>query len=443
MLTNDAKIFGWDVPTGEITIHSQKSDSFYIQYNNEKEIIKIFQEQAKGLPKQENYKNYSGYNSYYPIVIGNEDSSYTLQFLDGSEIKKEILNNEKKFEKIKNEYRDIKLIDVEKQIKQAEKINEQILEIKKVLSEEGTNLLLKMEEATPKEASLEENEKYIAPIGAIKKIIGRMQNEEFSIPELREIDKYFLEIAEKNESKNSEIFKSCTKETIEAVSNFEMIDEQNKQLKGLQNNLIPIVKGSEEMLYAIKTVTLSTEEIEQVESLNKIALIELKKWGEILKIFEPIDSIISRLEKIVGDAIGGREKSMSFEFNSLKNVRKVDFATSGPSWRYVIPGLNMYGTCNTSVCKAYNDAIWIQKGMGTFNIAKEVKTSKCSLCNKKAKNVTNLGFYGCKYTIEGEKEGGEEVKKEEIAERERFTTFVNGDNIKWEYLEVTTKPNTN
>ena len=62
------------------------------------------------------------------------------------------------------------------------------------------------------------------------------------------------------------------------------------------------------------------------------------------------------------------------------------------------------------------------------------------MCNKKAVNITNLGFTDCKYTIEGEQESGLKVLEEKTAEGGRFTTFVNGEDVRWSYLDVTTKP---
>jgi hypothetical protein len=54
--------------------------------------------------------------------------------------------------------------------------------------------------------------------------------------------------------------------------------------------------------------------------------------------------------------------------------------------------------------------------------------------------VNNLGFWSCKYQIEGKRaDRAEDFIKEEIAEKERYTTFEPGEEGAWEYLQVTTE----
>jgi hypothetical protein len=165
---------------------------------------------------------------------------------------------------------------------------------------------------------------------------------------------------------------------------------------------------------------------------------ERENLGKTLKVFEPIASAIEKLQIIANATF--EEKSFGFGFNSLKNTRVENFSSQAPNWRIVIPGLNLYGKCDTPTCKAYKNVIWTQKGMGTFNIGKETKTSKCPMCNAKAVNITNLGFTDCQYTIEGEQETGLKVVEEKTAGGGHLTTFVNGDDVHWSYLDVTTKP---
>ena len=80
MSINEVKVFGWNVLNGEVSIHSEKSNSFYIQYKKENGVIKIFQKNILGLPQQEDYKKYSCYSSYYPLVVRGKDASYTIEF---------------------------------------------------------------------------------------------------------------------------------------------------------------------------------------------------------------------------------------------------------------------------------------------------------------------------------------------------------------------------
>ena len=67
----------------------------------------------------------------------------------------------------------------------------------------------------------------------------------------------------------------------------------------------------------------------------------------------------------------------------------------------ITKGLNFYGTCQTPECVAYNQRVIIKKGLGVFHIAFEQYNSNCPKCDKRAKDVNNMGFYKCFYDIDG------------------------------------------
>ena len=158
--------------------------------------------------------------------------------------------------------------------------------------------------------------------------------------------------------KTPKVLDTWSQEASDLINSFEEADEKNEKLKNLQGNLLSILNGSEEMLYAIKTIKLSKEEIEGLKSLHELAVLELEKLGKALKVFR-IDSAIKKLQKIANETF--EDKGFGFGFNNLKNMRIENFSSKAPKWRIVIPGLNLYGKCNTPTCEAYNNVIWIQK----------------------------------------------------------------------------------
>lgn len=61
----------------------------------------------------------------------------------------------------------------------------------------------------------------------------------------------------------------------------------------------------------------------------------------------------------------------------------------------------MEGTCTNKYCKANSKRVWIPKGFGKFNFAKEVITSKCPICKDIATDVNNMGLYLAKCKVSG------------------------------------------
>jgi DNA repair exonuclease SbcCD ATPase subunit len=339
------------------------------------------------------------------------------------------------------------LIDSVNDLKQAEKITTEFTEFKEVLSKEGADLLLKLEKDPPQNSTFDEYECYIQTMQKVKKFIERLKDKDegLSGQDLNEIDKYFTKIGKKNESENSDLLKTYREKASELINTLEEAEEQGETLDTLHNDLGRIVKESNELLYATKVIELSSEETEKLESLHKLAVDELKKWEEKIKAFDPIDNAIKKMQKIAKNML---QEEKSFNFNSLDNKRTENFNNKAPRWRIVIPGLNLLANCDYERCDAYKDAIWIKIGINNeelkiFNIAKLSKLATCPECNVKAVNVNNLGFYGCYYTITGWKEGakkGIDIPKTQ-AESSRFTTFLNGDNTEWAFLEVVTSLN--
>lgn len=141
-----------------------------------------------------------------------------------------------------------------------------------------------------------------------------------------------------------------------------------------------------------------------------------------------------------------QEKSFgafNFSFNSLDNKKQVQFVKKAPTYCRVISGLNMHGECVNTRCEAVGKTVFIQKGMGAFNIAQLKHKSSCPACNDPIPfdKTNNLGFWNCQYEVEGYRsDKSEETQKKEVAEKEFYTTFKPGEDCAWEYLQVTTTP---
>lgn len=144
-----------------------------------------------------------------------------------------------------------------------------------------------------------------------------------------------------------------------------------------------------------------------------------------------------------------QEKSMgnfNFAFNSLENKKQIGFSKTpktAPAYRRVTSGLNMQGECTNTKCVAIGKTVFIQKGMGTFNAGQLKHKSNCPACHEKIppEKLNNLGFWNCKYEIEGQRADKEDsFSEKEIAVKEHYTTFVPGDDCAWEYMQIITAP---
>ena len=133
-------------------------------------------------------------------------------------------------------------------------------------------------------------------------------------------------------------------------------------------------------------------------------------------------------------------------FNDLKEAVYLDMNPKAPDRCTVTKGLNMKGTCSNSKCEDYNKTVYIMKGFGTFQIAREQCKSKCPTCKVliHPDNVRNLGFYKCTFSYEGvlngEKDEIEMIEEQgKRVEGEQYLTFKEGDEHtgSWRYLEVT------
>ena len=113
------------------------------------------------------------------------------------------------------------------------------------------------------------------------------------------------------------------------------------------------------------------------------------------------------------------------------------FSDKAPDWRFLVKGLNLEGICKNPSCKAYNKKVWVQKGFGTFNMAREIAKARCPMadCQKKVQEVDQCGFFYCKYEIEGMTVHNEEVSTSGSHKDENgFEKFLAGGDQSEEYV---------
>lgn len=187
---------------------------------------------------------------------------------------------------------------------------------------------------------------------------------------------------------------------------------------------------------------LSAQKVEDfcVHYFPSLTQNQKQEWAVTLELsaspmLEPAQKEAAQQEKSFG--------GFNFSFNSQDHKVQVQFTQTAPAYCRVISGLNMQGECVNARCEAVGKTVFIQKGMGSFNIAQLKHKSNCPACNDVIPfdKLNNFGFWNCKYETEGfRSDKSEEVKKQEVAEKESYTTFKPGDDCAWEFLQVTTTP---
>ena len=148
------------------------------------------------------------------------------------------------------------------------------------------------------------------------------------------------------------------------------------------------------------------------------------------------NSTIQYIERIQG----GTLVIPSFPFNSLDNEVERCFYKGLPLWRSLKRGFSLKGRCQNKQCPAYNDVIYINKGFGTFDMARTCFTSKCPQCLYVSKNLLNCCFWRASYEWTGCLKTGEKRTGKGTAGYEKYKSFKEGENVEWAYLEISVKP---
>ena len=98
--------------------------------------------------------------------------------------------------------------------------------------------------------------------------------------------------------------------------------------------------------------------------------------------------------------------------------RKVHKVSKGCGYRYICPGINLYGVCGNKNCEAYSKEVIQRIQENELNLVKIRGFMQCSMCEWKC-DAKTVGFYKCYFNIYGIK------YNEEKDENEKF-----GDEIK-------------
>ena len=146
--------------------------------------------------------------------------------------------------------------------------------------------------------------------------------------------------------------------------------------------------------------------------------------------------------------IGAGPPVLDFVDVSSGKIKKLVFSDKAPIWRRVSKGLNIFGICNNSKCKAWKKEVVYTNELEEkliFILNNEILNIKCPICSKIIKPKT-CGFWKCEYQFVGKKIEEGEVKFFDSKTRETngedfeyFDAFENGET-QWAELTIYVLP---
>ena len=136
-------------------------------------------------------------------------------------------------------------------------------------------------------------------------------------------------------------------------------------------------------------------------------------------------------------------QGFSLNFTDVTKKRtqelKVRKTNNGCGYRYVTPGINLYGICNCKTCKAYDKEVIERIYKDELDLTKNKGRMHCPICNTDIECIT-VGFYKCYYNIYGMKYNEESDENEKFGKKiPNFdsitvntddTVMVNGDKYR-------------
>ena len=133
---------------------------------------------------------------------------------------------------------------------------------------------------------------------------------------------------------------------------------------------------------------------------------------------------------------------------SSGKIKKLAFDNKAPAWRKVNKGLNIFGICNNSKCKAFKKEVVYPtelKEKLIFNLNEGLLNIKCPICHKIIKPKT-CGFWNCEYQFVGKKiqegdlvEFDSKTKETKDDDFEYYDAFENGET-QWMELIIYVLP---
>jgi len=71
---------------------------------------------------------------------------------------------------------------------------------------------------------------------------------------------------------------------------------------------------------------------------------------------------------------------MDFQFNRLRDVKKVDWKNESPWYCEVQDGLSWFGYCYNETCKIKKELFVVNRGYGIFKLENELCELVCPVC---------------------------------------------------------------
>ena len=157
--------------------------------------------------------------------------------------------------------------------------------------------------------------------------------------------------------------------------------------------------------------------------LTKGNRIELEKKYN----FEENQKIIVRKEGALECLITFNDVSSKTKDAIIK--RKVHKISNGCGYRYVSPGINLYGVCGNKNCKAYSKEVIQMIKDNELNLVKIRGFMQCPICEGK-NDAKTVGFYKCYFNIYGIKYNEEKDENEKfgVEIKDFWKQEINTDN---------------
>ena len=93
---------------------------------------------------------------------------------------------------------------------------------------------------------------------------------------------------------------------------------------------------------------------------------------------------------------------IDFTFNTIKNVKKVNWKEDAPWYREITDGLSWLCYCHNPKCPAFKQLVVVNKGFGVFSIQKEMLNLRGPCCSSSVNlQVRNSGFVNCEWAMRG------------------------------------------
>ena len=157
--------------------------------------------------------------------------------------------------------------------------------------------------------------------------------------------------------------------------------------------------------------------------LTKGSKIELEKKYD----FEENQKIIVRKEGTLECLITFNDVACKTKDAIIK--RKVHKVSNGCGYRYICPGINLYGVCGNKNCKAYSKEVIQMIKDNELNLVKIRGLMQCPICEGK-NDAKTVGFYKCYFNIYGIKYNEEKDENEKfgVAIEDFCNQEINTDN---------------